>query len=736
MKTIVILPPLVQLNTPYPSGAYLSAFFKSQGHDCHWYDMSVELVNAIFCREGLKKLFSLTEKTALKKAEEFISSGDETSASILREYIYQEKTWIEWIDPIMEILRDGTNFSSRELCHRFVFSPFVPHGNRMNRYLENLDREPCIDDARNLACAAVEDLADYITFVYDKNFSLIRYAESIAINEKSFQQIEDSIESPLFNNFYKPIVESLVNNVKLSSKEKILVCISVPFAGTFIGALYTAKIFRQILNDNAYITFGGGFINTELRDCEDIRLSSYCNALSYDRGYGSYKIVLENITSDKFSATPAYKLRQFFSDKIIPQKEEDKELEEFENKITGNLVPDYSDIDFSKYARMADDTNPMQRIWSDGSWLKAYLAHGCYWHRCAFCDVTLDYVKSYQMTNIKNLFNGLYSQCMQKNIRGIHFVDEAMPPVAMVKFAKENIEKESPLAWWGNVRFEKTYSYQMAQILSAGGLMGVSGGIEIATGSGLDKISKGTDLESIVSACCAFKEAGILIHAYMIYGYYGETEQDTINSMETLRQLFATGLIDSCFWHKFVLTRHSRIYSEWLQGMHKDLVPSEDKSGIFAKNGMHFKGENRLAKFGEGLNNALQHWMHGEKLNSPLSQWFDFNVPKPTVPKNLVEQAVEKYEKRKAKESQQSVNIEKALWLGGTIIITKNKISWLFMQEEEFIKPNMDQQSIIEFTDALNILNQDNTKMKELIKKNPQTLSLLQSMKGRGLMEG
>ena len=80
----------------------------------------------------------------------------------------------------------------------------------------------------------------------------------------------------------------------------------------------------------------------------------------------------------------------------------------------------------------------------------------------------------------------------------------------------------------------------------------------------------------------------------MIYGYFGETEQDTINSMETLRQLYAAGLLDSCFWHKFVLTRHSRIYSEWKEGLHKNLNPFAPKnSGVFAKNGYN---ENLIQK--------------------------------------------------------------------------------------------------------------------------------------------
>ena len=76
-------------------------------------------------------------------------------------------------------------------------------------------------------------------------------------------------------------------------------------------------------------------------------------------------------------------------------------------------------------------------------------------------------------------------------------------------------------------------------------------------------VNKGTDFDSLVASCASFKEAGILVHAYMIYGFYSETPQDLINSMETLRQFFACGLLDSSFWHKFVLTKHSTLFSEY-----------------------------------------------------------------------------------------------------------------------------------------------------------------------------
>ena len=325
----------------------------------------------------------------------------------------------------------------------------------------------------------------------------------------------------------------------------------------------------------------------------------------------------------------------------------------------------------------------MHRLWSDGAWIKVYLAHGCYWHQCAFCDTSLDYVACYHPVEVEKLHEALYKQAEKTGVRGIHLVDEAAPPVALRNFALANLKKDKPLSFWGNIRYEKVFSRDLADILAHGGLTAVSGGIEIASGSGLDAVHKGTDLDSIVAACAAFKEAGILTHAYMIYGYWLETPQMLIDSMETLRQLFAAGLLDSSFWHKFTLTRHSRIYTEYCKGMHQELEVTDNplhkdcdreqssagsisaglvstestpngsvsagqrSDSLFSDSTLHFKGEEKSVRYGKALNNALATWMAGEKLKAPVTSWFDFPMPKPSVSPHLVEHAIARYEKKR-----------------------------------------------------------------------------------------
>lgn len=745
MKVLTITPPVVQFNSPYPSGAYLTSYFKNEGLDARWCDLNIRLFYEVFSKSGLTKLFELSEKNALKRADEAERKGDENTAFNLRRYINQKENWIEWIDFITAALCGA---GAREKEHQFLYSPFAPRGSRMEKYLSELEHEPTVDDVRFLCTFALADLSDYITFAFDPQFSLVRYAEALTVDTRSFSDFEKQIDSPVMEYFYKPLLEKCFchDEIVSASGDKLLLCISIPFAGTFLPALYTARYIKQKFGDSVFICIGGGFVNTELREAKDLALTKYIDAISYDRGYGSYKALMNKVVEPvETTTTPMYKMRLFKKSaggvEVIEPLWQDADYEKYENQMTAKIVPDYSDIDFSEYPRMCDDANAMHRIWTDGTWIKAYLAHGCYWHRCAFCDTSLDYVCGYKTTDINPLYEGLLKTARSKGVYGIHFVDEALPPVALKKFALLNARAGNPLYFWGNVRFEKTFTKDLAAFLSYCGLGGVSAGIESATGTGLESINKGTDITSIAHACCAFKEAGILVHAYMIYGFWNDTPQSIIDSMETLRQFFAAGLLDSAFWHKFVLTRNSTVYSQWEKDGTLDLVVGADSSSAFARNNLHFKGEESYNRFGAPLDTALNSWMHGEGLEKKVQKWFDFPVPQPTVARDFIEKKIEEYEEKNRARAA-GINEKSAQnlwWLGGSPVLCgasasgNSEYRWLYLMEEQTAPAKLIDVELLlalrpESSEA------DRTAALKKITAAPAVLSNLKKLLGRGLV--
>lgn len=745
IPVIIVQPPLVQLNGPYPSGAYLAAFFRGLGGEyapvaadfspsaascssaaqgafhgaclgraellagqsvdparVRWIDASNGFYRYLFSPEGLSRLFSLSRQAALSRADRAEGEGDGETAFQFRRFVSTAARWVSWINGIRSILEGG----DRELCHALVQSPYAPRGARIDAFLSGLEAEPTADDARLIATLALEDLADYIATAFDPEFSLVRYAESIASSERSFARVEAALSGPLATAFIEPYADALFAGLASAGSASVgdpfLLCLSVPFPGCLVGALILACAARRRFGQRAVIALGGGYVNTELRGTVSPRLGEYVDILSFDRGFAAYAALFARApcapgapassgaapTSDGAAQLP---MRLFTPPGYA----------RYEARVTELIVPDYSDIDFASYPRLADTPNPMHRLWSDGAWLKAFLAHGCYWHRCSFCDVSLDYIAGYRQVAVKRLYAGLRAQARARGVRGIHLVDEAAPPRALRDFARENLlaarggEGGAPgeklealggtpaamsfaskgesgttpdgmglLSFWGNIRFERSFSRDLAEFLSAGGLVGVSGGIEIASAEGFKSVDKGIDLENLVACCAAFKESGILVHAYLIYGYWDEGPQGIVDAMETMRQLFSAGLIDSAFWHKFVLTRHSRVYGEYLAGKHRSgrALEPVDERGDFADNDLRFSGEADSVRYGAPLDAALQAWMAGDGLDAPIRSWFPFSMPAPAVAKGLVDGYVAAYERKRDNERNRPCDPASRYW--------------------------------------------------------------------------
>ncbi|MGL5635479.1 MAG: radical SAM protein, partial [Bacteroidales bacterium] len=154
--------------------------------------------------------------------------------------------------------------------------------------------------------------------------------------------------------------------------------------------------------------------------------------------------------------------------------------------------------------------------------------------------------------------------------------------------------------------------------------------------------------EQVAQVTRNFTEAGILVHAYLMYGFPTQTEQETIDSLEVVRQLFEAGLVQSGFWHRFALTAHSPV------GLDPDkfnIRITEPAFKGFARNDLQFEdptGGNH-DKFGEGLRISLYNYMNGTGFDLPLNKWFEAKVPRTTLPPNYIQRILTGGGKKKKK---------------------------------------------------------------------------------------
>ena len=634
MNALVVQPPFTQLNSPYPAVYYLEAFLRERGIEARAVDHSIELYRSIFSREGIVPAFDAARRMLDRGSSPAAAPIDPASLSQLERYLSYEALYLEWIDSLVAFLSGG----DPALAHRLAQAVELPRGMRAEAFLEARGGRIGSHEARGLATALLEDLGDLVSFAFDPSFETVRYGERIATSAARFAPIRAALDaSPLLGSAYAALLAAEWGK---SGRAPDLLLLSLPFPGCLLGALACARSAREAFGPGMRILFGGGYVSTELRGLVDGGIFDFCDYLCFDAGYGSIDSILEveagapkeRLYKTMYRDGDGRVVAAGFSDSDDAAAElgsrrrtgcdQADRLLAAEKEALAAIAPDYAGCSFGRYLQFVDSENPMHRLWSDSPWLKYRLAHGCYWRRCSFCDTRLEYVSRFAPVEIARLVAAADSASERTGLYGIHFADEAMPMRSLLAFARANRLRagvgKRPFHFWGNVRFDSTWTQDRCEYLAASGLVAVSGGIEIATDVGLEMTDKGFDLAGLARSLVAMKRSGLLVHAYLIYGFPGQSRRDIDDSVEVCRQLFSAGLVDSAFWHRFVLTRHSRMYGEWLEGggSWPDLQPHESPWD-FANNDLGFAGEESFDEFDGPLASALEAWMRGAALEEP-----------------------------------------------------------------------------------------------------------------------
>lgn len=610
---LLITPPFIQWNTPYPATPCLKGFLQEKGFRIAQFDLSIACILEILSAEGLQTVFDFAKnKKCSANAKKIMQSKNE---------------YIRHIDAVIAFLQ-GKDSTFAYAINNGV----LPEAKRFNiqQDLEwHFGSDGIHDKAKFLATLFIEDIGDFIQECVDDRFGFSRYAEQIGLNAISYQTILDElkIETPIT----KILCDLLDKSIK-KLKPKII-GFTIPFPGNLLMALKSAEFVKKNYL-NISIVIGGGFVNTELRQLSEEKLFDLVDYVCLDDGELSLLNLLNYVIKKKGQLTRTFKLVKGKVSYLNNVDEKD-----FAHKDCG--TPDYEGLPLNDYISVCETTNPMHNLWSNGRWNKMALAHGCYWHRCSFCDVSLDYIKRYSTADASILCDRIEAVIKQSGQCGFHFVDEAASPVVLKKLAEEIIRRNLSISWWTNIRFEKTFTNELCELLAESGCVAVSGGLEVASDRLLEKMEKGVTIEQVAKVTAAFQNSGIMIHAYLMYGFPTQTAQETIDSLEIVRQMFCNKLLQSAFWHRFAMTVHSPI------GMNPEKFGAEripHPENAFAQNGCNHidKSGCNHEKFSEGLNKALYNYIHDNGLDFKLQEWFDFKIPKTKISADYIEQCLKK----------------------------------------------------------------------------------------------
>jgi hypothetical protein len=655
-KVFLITPPFTQLNTPYPATAYLKGFLNTKGIASFQADLGIEVILHLFSKKGLTDLFAQCEAgTALYEGN---TTVEELSANAQR-IIALKEDYLKTIDSVMLFLQ-GKNPT---LAHLICSEDFLPEASRFAQ-LEELDwafgSMGTQDKAKHLATLYLEDISDLIVECIDPHFGFSRYAERLGRSANSFDELYASLQQPF--TYIDRLLIGLLHEKMLDINPQ-LVCFSVPFPGNLYAAFRSAQFIKQHF-PGTKTAMGGGFPNTELRSLSDVRVMEFFDFITLDDGEAPVECLIEHVEGKR----DVHQLKRTFA--LLEGKVtyiDNSGRRDYKQAETG--TPDYSDLLLEDYISVIEIVNPMHRMWSDGRWNKLTMAHGCYWGKCTFCDISLDYIKIYEPVAAKLLADRMETLMLQTGQNGFHFVDEAAPPALMRELALEILRRKLAVTWWTNIRFEKSFSADLCRLLKASGCIAVSGGLEVASDRLLELIQKGVTVAQVARVTQNFTQAGIMVHAYLMYGFPTQTAQETIDSLEMVRQMFEAGILQSGFWHQFAMTAHSPVgmYPEQF-----DVVKETEAIGTFANNDIVHIDANgaKHDKFSFGLKKSLFNYMHGICFDYTLQDWFEFKVPRTKIPEGYIYDVLQEEADFTIKPT------AKVAWMGGkpyTTNFTKTK---------------------------------------------------------------
>ena len=388
-RILSIIPPMTQLNTPYPSTAYLTGFLRSRGFEAQQADLSITLALKLLSAPGLEAI-----------RDQAMTRPLDQRTMVTRLFVEHFAAYRSTIAPTIRFLqgRDAT------LAHRIASRRYLPEGPRfaaLDHYVGDDQQQGealdwafgalgLQDRAKHMATLYLNDIADVIRDAVDPRFEFVRYAESLAASQPSFDPLEAALIAP--HSLVDAFLHALTLEV-VAQHQPSLVLITAPFPGNVYGAFRVAQTIKRF-RPSTVTVLGGGYCNTELRAMNEPRVFEYFDFVTLDAGERPLLALIEHLQNKR----PLDRLVRTYT-----RERQYVDFKEPDIAFSEGGCPTYSGLPLHDYLSLLDMLNPMHRLWSDGRWNKLTVAHGCYWKKCSFCDVSLDYISRYDVATTEVL---------------------------------------------------------------------------------------------------------------------------------------------------------------------------------------------------------------------------------------------------------------------------------------------------------------------------------------------
>jgi hypothetical protein len=290
LRILSLIPPMTQLNTPYPSTAYLTGFLRTRGLHADQADLSLGLALQLLSADGLDAIGERVRALPQKQRTPVVRFFAE-HVEVYRATVSSTVRFLQGRDP--------------SLAHRIASRRYLPEGPRFLPVDQYLLAGPgqgdalawafgalgLQDRAKHLATLYLNDLADVIRDAIDPRFEFVRYAESLAASQPTFDQLHTALRAP--ETLVDQSLDALTRRT-LARYAPNLVLVTAPFPGNVYGAFRIAQTIKR-MHPTVVTVLGGGYCNTELRSMHEPRVFDYFDFVTLDAGERPLLALIEHL---------------------------------------------------------------------------------------------------------------------------------------------------------------------------------------------------------------------------------------------------------------------------------------------------------------------------------------------------------------------------------------------------------------------------------------------------------
>ncbi len=362
------------------------------------------------------------------------------------------------------------------------------------------------------------------------------------ISNYSIFNSDDIFQAACNDYFFTDLLRKELQRI-LSEAKPLIMGISAVFDEQMPVAFHCARLIKEIA-PSSHVTMGGPFITTHMDELDNPVLFRLVDSLIFDEG----EIPLQRLHAEMHTGAPD--LRRVPGLMYLPQG----------GVVTKNAsiqAPDMEILAFADYRACNLDQYPHP---PEKMRLSIRLSRGCYWQRCSFCRVNLSFCKNYQQPSVARIFTEIQHITHTTGVRKFLFSDESSNPLILEELSRKIIDSGLAIEWSFHTRIDKKLTKERVTLYREAGCREFHVGIETFNNRLLKVLRKGITEELIEEVLTGIR--GIVpIHAYMIVGIPGETEEEANQSYSITQEYIQRGLLQGAVFSLFQLMPGSDMWN-------------------------------------------------------------------------------------------------------------------------------------------------------------------------------